>query len=86
MIKSTLLASVVALLTGGFLSNPALAGHCPRDVRVIDQALKTTKLSGDNMSMVKSLRDKGKEQHESGDHGASLDSLHAAMKILGIPH
>lgn len=48
MIKRTLLAAVLAVFAGGFVSNSASAGHCPRDVRTIDQALKTS-LSGDNL-------------------------------------
>ncbi len=86
MKKRTLLAAVVAIFGTGLFSIPALAGHCPKDVRLIDEALKMTKVSDANMSRVKALRDKGNEQHKTGQHGPSLQTLHEAMKILGISH
>ena len=86
MKKRTLLAAVVAIFGTGLISIPALAGHCPKDVRRIDEALKMTKVSDANMSRVKALRDKGNEQHKTGQHGPSLQTLHEAMKILGISH
>ena len=86
MIKRTLLAAVVAVSAIGILSVPALAGHCPKDVKRIDEALKMTSVSDATMSKVKALRDTGSEQHKSGQHGASLATLHEAMKALGVSH
>ncbi len=86
MIRRTLLAVVVAVFATGFLSVSALAGHCPKDVKKIDAALKMSKLDKMQMSKIKALRDKGNEQHKNGQHGDSLKSLHEAMKILGISH
>ena len=86
MIRRTLLAAFVAVFAVGILSMPALAGHCPKDVRLIDGAVKMTKVSDTAMSKVKALRDKGNEQHQSGQHGASLATLHEAMKMLGVSH
>ncbi len=84
--KRTLLAVVVAVFAVGVSANPALAGHCPRDVKRIDQALTMTKVSGAQLSTVKALRDKGDGLHKSGQHGTSVATLHEAMKILGISH
>ena len=86
MINRTLLAAVVAVSAIGILSVPALAGHCPKDVKRIDEALKTTNVGDATMSKVKALRDTGNGQHKSGQHGASIATLHEAMKALGISH
>lgn len=83
MIKRTLAIAAVLSIAG----TPALAGHCPRDVKAIDAALAANpSLAAPLMSQVKQLRDQGAEQHGSGNHAASLQSLHEAMKILGIKH
>ncbi len=71
---------VAAIVVFGFAS-PALAGHCPKDVRLIDAALAQT-----SNAEAKSLRDKGDALHKSGTHGDSLAALHEAMKILNIEH
>jgi len=71
---------IAAILAVGF-AGPALASHCPKDVKAIDAALAS------NMnSDAKALRDKGAQLHAEGKHKESLDALHAAMKILGIEH
>ena len=71
---------VAAIVVFGFAS-PALAGHCPKDVRLIDAALAQT-----SNAEAKSLRDKGDALHKSGNHGNALAALHEAMKILNIKH
>ena len=86
MLKRTLLATVMAVFASGFLGAPALASHCPKDVKAIDAALKTSTISGAQMSKVKALRDKGNAEHSGGKHGDSIKSLHEAMAILGISH
>ena len=86
MIRRTLLAAVVAVFATGFLSVPALAGHCPKDVKKLDAALPMSKLHKFQTWRVKALRDKGDEQHKNGQHGDALKSLHEAMKKLGIFH
>ena len=82
MIKRRLAAAAVFMLA----ATPALAGHCPKDVRAIDAALENSKLDQTKMSEVKKLRDKGNQQHQSGGHAASLKSLHKAMAVLGVGH
>lgn len=86
MNNRNLSVAIVAAFAAGFFATPALAGHCPRDVRLIDQSLMTTKVSAADMSKVKALRDTGNGQHKAGQHGASLKTLHEAMKILGASH
>ena len=71
---------VAAIVVFGFAS-PALAGHCPKDVKLIDAALAQT-----SNAEAKSLRDKGDALHKSGTHGDALAALHEAMKILNIEH
>ncbi len=86
MFKRVLLTAVMAVFATGFLSGSALAGHCPKDVKAIDKALMTAKISDAQMTKVKALRDKGHAEHNGGKHGDSLNTLHEAMKILGISH
>jgi hypothetical protein len=67
-------------------ATPALAGHCPVDVRAIDAALANNPtLSATELALVVALRDQGNALHP-GDHGGSLALLHQAMEILGIEH
>jgi len=86
MIRRTLLAAAVAVFATGFLSVPALAGHCPKDVKKLDAALPMSKLHRLQTRKVRTLRDKGNEQHKNGQHGDALKSLHEAMNKLGISH
>jgi hypothetical protein len=74
----TLIVATIAIF--GFAS-PVLAAHCPKDARLIEQAL-----AGQSNDEAKALLDKGVAEHGSGSHKESLDSLHEAMKLLGIEH
>jgi hypothetical protein len=69
-------------------ATPALAAHCPKDVKRIDEAIQSTAgLSSSQMTEIKTLRDEGEMLHKSGSHGESLTALHKALTILGIePH
>ena len=69
-----------------FFSAPALAGHCPKDVKAIDAALSKASLSSSQMSQGKKLRDSGDTLHKTKKHGDSLAELHKAMEILGLKH
>ena len=84
MIRRTLLAIVVAVFATGFLSAPALAAHCPKDVKKINAAL--SKVSGEKMMMAKDSAAKGLTLHKTGNHKEAIKVLHAAMKDLGISH
>ncbi len=76
------LALATALL---FAAGSALAMHCPKDMKAIDDALaKNPKLSAADMKTVKAARAKGEELHKAGKHQESVDELGKAMKILKI--
>ena len=84
MIRRTLLAAAVAVFAAGFFSGPALAGHCPKDVKKINAAM--SKMDDKKMSMAKDAAAKGLELHKAGKHGESLKVLHEAMDALGVKH
>ena len=68
-----------------FAAGTALASHCPKDMKQIDEALaKNPKLSEAQMTEVKQLRAKGEEEHKAGNHKASEDTLAKAKNILGL--
>lgn len=67
------------------LSVPALAFHCPADMRKIDAALaENPALSSEQMDEVRKLRAEGEALHNAGRHQESVDTLANAMRILGI--
>jgi hypothetical protein len=74
------------ILAGSILcmSSWAIAHGCPGEMKKIDNALPTAKLSPENMSKVKELRAKGEEQHKAGKHTESMNTLAEAKKIVGI--
>lgn len=68
-----------------FASTTALAFHCPKDMKAIDEALaKNPKLTAAQMKEVKDLRAKGEEFHKAGKHQEAVDALGKAMKILDV--
>ena len=78
----TILVAVAVVMA---MTSPALAKHCPKDVKIIDQSLPKAKgLNQMQMTEVKALRDKGAALHKSKKHGESIKALHAALKILGV--
>ena len=68
-----------------FASTTALAFHCPKDLKEIDDALaKNPKLSAAKMKEVKDLRAKGEAAHKAGKHQEAVDDLAKAKGILGL--
>lgn len=68
-----------------FASGAALAGHCPLEMKSIDEALaKKPKLTEVQMKDVKKFRADGEAHHKAGKHAESLESLTKAQKILGV--
>jgi hypothetical protein len=66
-------------------SASALAFHCPKDMKKIDEAMsKKPALSEMQMSEVKKLRAEGEALHKAGKHQQSVDALAKAMSILKI--
>ncbi len=84
MIKKTIITAVFAGFTLGAFATPALAAHCPKDVKKINAAM--SKMDGKKMSMAKDAAAKGLALHKAGKHGESIKVLHGAMKTLGISH
>jgi uncharacterized protein len=75
----------LALATALLFSTAALAFHCPKDMKAIDDAMaKNPKLTAAQMKEVKEHRAKGEELHKAGKHQESVDELAKAMKILNI--
>lgn len=68
-----------------FAAGSAMAFHCPKDMKAIDDALaRNPKLTAAQMKEVKEHRAKGEELHKAGKHQESVDELAKAMKILNI--
>ncbi len=84
MIKKTMITAVVALFAVGFLSTPAQASHCPKDVKLIKAAM--SKMDKMKMSMAKDAADKGMALHKAKKHGEAIKVLHAAMEMYGVKH
>lgn len=78
MITRSLLAAVVAVA----FAAPALAAHCPADVKAIDAAMSKVKLSSAQMTEVSSLRNEGDALHKAGSHKESVDKLAKAMRLI----
>ena len=84
MIKKAMITAAVVLFAGGLLSTPALAGHCPKDVKLINAGV--SKMGDKKMSMGKDAAAKGLALHKAKKHGEAIEVLHAAMKDLGVSH
>ncbi|MDA5095227.1 hypothetical protein O2N63_14155 [Aliiroseovarius sp. KMU-50] len=66
------------------LATPAFAGHCPADVKRIDEAILTVEgMSAEQLDEIRAMRNEGAELHNSGSHSASLKVLHEALELLG---
>ncbi len=84
MIKKTIITAVFAVFAIGVFSSPALASHCPKDVKLIKAAM--SKLDKGKMMMAKDAADKGLALHKGGKHGEAIKVLPGEMKNLGISH
>jgi hypothetical protein len=79
MKKFVLAAALVAAL-----ATPALANQCPKLMKKIDAAMAAAQVDDATKTKVMALYDKGKAEHEAGDHAASEADLNAALKLLGM--
>ena len=73
--------AILALL---MLSPIAFAHNCPNEMKAIDAALSSTKVTGANLAKVKALRADGEKAHADGKHSESMKALGEAKKLLGI--
>lgn len=81
--KLTFLAAIAALA----LATPALAKsgrHCDVDLKAIDAAMSTAKLSDADMTAVKEARANAEALHNAGKKEECEKSLANAQKLLGI--
>jgi hypothetical protein len=63
-------------------SAPALAFHCPADVKAIDNALPKSNMSAAQKAEVTELRNQGEAQHKAGNHKEAVDTLAKAMRTI----
>ena len=68
-----------------FASGTAMAFHCPKDMKEIDDAMaKKPKLTEAQMKDVTKLRADGEAHHKAGKHQEAVDALAKAKGILGM--
>ena len=67
-----------------FASSFAFASSCPKEMKAIDAALPSAKLTAAQSSEVKKLRAQGETLHKDGKHAESMAALGKAKGILGI--
>jgi hypothetical protein len=84
MIRNTIIIAVFTVFALGAFTPPALASHCPKDVKKIQAAM--SKLDKSKMSMAKDAAAKGLALHKAGKHGESIKVLHETLEALGIKH
>ena len=65
-------------------ATPAFASQCPGDIAKIDAAMQAANLSEADLAEVTAFRATGEQQHASGNHAASIETLAKAKKILTI--
>ena len=78
MITRSLIAAAILVA----FSAPAMAFHCPADVKAIDNALPKSSLTAAQKTEVMKLRDEGEAQHNAGQHQDSVNTLAKAMRII----
>lgn len=78
-----ILSVAVALLLA---ASPAYAGHCPKDVKHVKEALAKSSASAENKAKAQVLMAEGEAMHKAGKHGESLKALHDALHLLGEKH
>lgn len=80
--KLRILASAIGLALAG----NALAFHCPKEMKKIDDVLAAKpNITAEQLAGVKRLRAEGEAPHKQGRHQEPLDTLGKAEKILHIP-
>lgn len=85
MIRKTILTAVFAVFAMGAVTSPALAAHCPKDVKKIQAHMSMIKDSK-MMMMAKDAAAEGLKLHKAKKHGGSIKVLHAAMDKYGVKH
>lgn len=78
------LRSIIVAMALALASGVAFANSCPKEMKAIDAALPSAKLSDAQMAEVKKLRADGEQFHKDGKHGESMAALGKAKKMLGM--
>lgn len=78
------LRSIIVAMALALASGTVFASSCPKEMKAIDAALPTAKLSETQMKEVKQLRADGEKLHKEGKHSESMAALGKAKKMLGI--
>ena len=78
-LRTIVLTTVLALASGA-----AFAFSCPKEMKAIDAALPTAKVTDAQKADVAKYRAEGEALHKAGKHQESMDTLAKAKKILGI--
>ena len=78
------LRSIIVAMALALASGAAFANSCPKEMKAIDAALPTAKLSDAQMAEVKKLRAEGEQLHKDGKHSESMAALGKAKKMLGM--
>jgi hypothetical protein len=78
--KKLVLAAALSMVLAG----PAIASQCPMLMQKIEAAMASSTADDASKAKAQELYNKGKAEHEAGDHAASEASLGEAMKLLGI--
>jgi hypothetical protein len=81
--KKLILSAAAAFVLA---ASPAFAGHCPKDVKHVQQALANSSASAENKAKAQALMAEGDALHKAGQHGKSLKALHEALHLLGEKH
>lgn len=76
---------ILLVAIAAVLSTSAWARHCPKDMKMIDEALsKNPQLSAAQLEQVKKWRAEGEVLHKEGKHPESEAVLGKALKELGM--
>ena len=78
------LRSIIVAMALALASGAAFANSCPKEMKAIDAALPTAKLSDAQMAEVKKLRAEGEQLHKDGKHSESMAALGKAKKMMGM--
>jgi hypothetical protein len=66
------------------LATSAFAADCATMINSIDEAMHTASVDEATMTKVMALYDKGRAEHEAGDHAAAEKDLGEAVELLGL--
>lgn len=78
-LRTMLFAATLALA-----SSPAFAFQCPKDMKAIDAALSSAKITDAQKTEVTKYRAEAETLHKAGKHQESGDAIAKAKKILSI--